>query len=205
MVLTGCQAGGSAMPDTPGGTDDGMRPGPGMFVSWKANPALPGDVTDKLTVSEATFQLNHFQIVADSGGSMHSKYLLSWSQGTTPALEVFHDATPGVYSKASLDMGGSLVAFAYRIRGVWTDDRGAKPYKIEDDVPLTVQIDCNQTLPAAGSAEIDLEVDLRDPLGVVSFKDLDDQDGPIEISRDQNAAVLQAFRDRLLHAFKADE
>jgi hypothetical protein len=205
MVFAGCQNGGSAMPDTPVGTDDGSQHGLGMFVSWNANPALPGNLSDKLSVSEATFQLDHFQIVADSGGSMHSHYLLTWSQGMVPPQEVFHDATAGVYSKASLDMGGSLVNFAYQIRGTWNDDKGPKSFKIEDQVPLTVLIDCNKMLSAAGSAEIAIKVDLSDPLGVVGFKDLEDEDGLIDISGQNNQIVLQAFRDRLPHAFNSDD
>jgi hypothetical protein len=205
MVFAACQPGSAPMPDTPGGTDDGSPHGLGMFVSWNADPGLPGTLTDKLSVSEATFQLNHFQIVADSGGSMHSKYLLAWSSGMAPPQEVFHDATAGVYSKASLDMGGSLAAFAYQIRGVWNDDKGPKSFLIEDDIPITVVIDCNKMLSAAGSAEIMIRVDLRDPLGTIAFHDLEDEDGPIEISNQNNAGLLPAFRDRLPHAFKSDE
>jgi hypothetical protein len=204
MVFAGCQNGGSAMPDTPVGTDDGSQHGLGMFVSWNANPALPGMLSDKLSVSDATFQLNHFQVVADSGGSMHSKYLLAWSAGMAPAKEMFPDATAGVYSKASLDLGGNLASFAYQIHGIWSDDKGPKPFTIEDSVPLTISIDCNKLLPAAGSAEIAIKFDLGDPLGTVSFKDLEDEDGPIEITGQSNQLVLAVFRARLPHAFKSD-
>jgi hypothetical protein len=207
IVFAGCQNGGAATPDTPAGTDDGSQHGLGMFVSWNARPALPGMVSDKLTISEATFQLNHFQIVADSGGAMHSRYLLSWSAGMAPATEVFHDAPAGVYSKATLDIGGTLLDHAYEIRGIWTDDKGASwTYKIEDESPITITIDCNQTLTGAGMAEIAIEVDLRDALGAISFKGLStDDDSSIEISKHENQPALAAFRAKLQDAFKSDD
>lgn len=205
MVFTGCQAGGSVMPDTPVGTTDGSQHGLGMFVSWNARPALPGMVSDKLTISEATFQLNHFQIVADSGNSMRSKYLLAWSAGMAPSQEMFPDATAGVYSKASLDLGGSLVGYAYRIRVTWNDDKGPKPFEIVDVVPLTIVLDCNQVLAAAGSAEIAIKVDLRNALNNINFKDLEDEDGTIEINNTHNMGALQAFRTHLNDAFKSDD
>jgi hypothetical protein len=206
MVLASCQAGNSVMPDTPvGGTDDGPQHGQGMFVSWHADPGLPGTLTDKLSVSEASFQLDHFQIVADSGTSMHSRYLVAWTAAMTPQQEVFHDATAGVYSKASLDLGGSLVNYAYQINGVWNDGKGPRPFHIVDRLPLTILIDCNKTLTAAGSAEIVIRLDLSDPLNVVRFKDLEDESNPIEISVDENPLALQAFRDRLSHGFNTDD
>lgn len=204
MVFAGCHNGGSAMPDTPAGTDDGSQHGLGMFVSWNAQPALPGPLTDKITISEATFQLNHFQIVADSGNSMHSRYLLAWSSGMTPSQEMFPNATAGVYSKASLDLGGTLVNYAYRIRGTWTDDKGPKPFEIADDQPFMIVLDCNKMLAAAGSAEIVIRIDLRNALGSIT-KDLEDDDGPIEISNRNNMAALQAFRGHLQDAFKTGD
>jgi hypothetical protein len=203
VVLAGCQNGGSVMPDTPEGTHDGQDPGLGMVVSWTAQPALPGPLTDKIIVSEATFQLNHFQVVADSGNSMHSRYLLAWNSETAPSQEMFPNATAGLYSQASLDLGGTLVSYAYRIRGVWTDDRGAKPFVIADDVPLTVVLDCNKVLVAGGTADIVIKVDLRSPFGSVS-KDLEDDGGPIEITNQSNTGALQVFRNHLQDAFKSE-
>jgi hypothetical protein len=206
MVFAGCQSGGTAMPDTPEGTHDGQGPQLGMFVSWNAQPALPGPLTDKITVSEATFQLNHFQIVADSGNSMHSRYLLAWSSGMAPSQEAFHDATAGVYSQASLDLGGTLVNYAYRIRGMWAGDKAPRPFEIRDDQPLTVTIDCNKMLAAAGWTDIAITVDLRGALGSINFKDLEDEEGLIEITNQgSHMGALQAFRGHLQDAFKSQD
>lgn len=177
-----------------------------MSVRWRANPELPGSVSDKLIVSSATFQINHFQIVADSGSAMHSKYLLTWAPGEGPAIEEFQQAPAGVYSKAAIDLGGSLAPFSYQIRGTWTDDgREPKSFTIEDSAPLSLQVDCNTVLSVPGSAQIDIKVDLGDPLSMVTFKDLGEDGGPIMISSQMNMALLQQFRTRLPHAFQSEE
>jgi hypothetical protein len=117
---------------------------------------------------------------------------------------MFPNATAGVYSKASLDLGGTLVNYAYRIRGTWTDDKGPKPFEIADDQPFMIVLDCNKMLAAAGSAEIVIRIDLRNALGSIT-KDLEDDDGPIEISNRNNMAALQAFRGHLQDAFKTGD
>jgi hypothetical protein len=204
MVFAGCQGGGHAMPDAPVvGTTDGSQQSLGLSVTWDAQPALPGTVSDKLTVSSASFQVNHFQVVADSGNAIRSRYLLEWRQGVAPAQEMFPDATAGVYSKVSLATGGTLVDYAYEIQGTWSDGKVTKQFKIEDDLPITIQLDCDLVLSGAGSAAIAIRVNLGDPLNVIDFKDVIDD--PIEISPTSNLLLLQAFRDRLPHGFKTDD
>ncbi|HEU4731355.1 MAG TPA: hypothetical protein VFT22_25855 [Kofleriaceae bacterium] len=193
------------MPEIDGGIDGGSQSSSSMSVQWKANPELPGKVSDKLIVSAATFQVNHFQIVADSGSVMHSRYLLAWDSSGGPAKEEFDDAPAGVYSKATLDLGGSLVAYAYQISGTWTEDgKEPKPFVIEDADSLSLSVDCNTTLSAPGSGEIEIKVDLSDPLGMISFKDIDDEDGPIMVTAQMNMPSLLLFRTRLPHAFHSD-
>ena len=51
IVLAGCSSGASH--DTPDAAD-GMPLGPGMFVSWAADPVLPGPLSDKITVTDVT-------------------------------------------------------------------------------------------------------------------------------------------------------
>src|SRR5262249_3061889 len=131
MVFAACHIGGGE-PMTPDGASDGSRgsdggdqPGLGMFVAWHANPHLPGVVSDKITVSDATFQLDHFQVIGDAGvdaRTTHSRYFLTWDGTGGPQQETFPLAPVGVYSKLALVMmSGNLGDQSYEIHGTFTD------------------------------------------------------------------------------------
>jgi hypothetical protein len=201
LVFAGCQAGSVAQLDAPDQPADGTPHGLGLFVRWHASPMLPGPLSDKILVSEATFQLDHFQIVADAGSVTRSKYLLAWDRGPPPQEE-FPDAPPGVYSKITLNMmGGSFGDYAYRIRGTWRDNGIPKPFEIRDSAPLSTSFNCNQTLLAAGSATIDIDVDMENVVGAIDFKNVDDDDGTLEL---HDGVELAGLRGRLLKAFTLD-
>ena len=203
MLLAGCDVGSPATPDTPGGPGDGSQHDLGMFVAWNANPALPGMLTDKITVSEATFQLDHFQVVADAGSVTRSKYLLSWTPGGMPQQDVFPDAPPGVYSKIALVMmGGNLGNDAYQIRGTWRDNGITKPFEIHDRGQLGISIDCNATLSGGGEATIAIKVNLADAIGRIDFRGLDEDNGVLQLDTGQE---LADFRGRLKDAFQLDD
>jgi hypothetical protein len=202
LVFAGCNVGSAAQPDATDEPGDGAPHSLGMFVRWRASPTLPGSLNDKIVVSEATFQLDHFQIIADAGSVTRSKYLLAWDDRAAPPQEAFPDAPPGVYSKITLNMmGGSFGDYAYRIRGTWRDNGVSKPFEIRDPVQLSTSFNCNQILLAAGSATIGIDVDLRDAVGQIDFKNVDVEDGVLEL---HDGAQLASFRDRLLQAFTLD-
>src|SRR5512144_1663747 len=130
LVFAGCNFSSTTRHDAPGEAGHDAQRGLGMFVDCNASPTLPGPLSDKMSVSDATFQLDHFQIVADAGSVTRSKYLLAWD-GAPPPQEAFPDAAPGVYSKITLDMmGGSFGDYAYRIDGTWRDNGVVKPFEI---------------------------------------------------------------------------
>src|ERR1700704_4832395 len=57
LVLAGCQPGGVGSPDATDGSPDVPPRGQGLFVTWRADPGLPGVVSDKITVLDAMFQM----------------------------------------------------------------------------------------------------------------------------------------------------
>ncbi|HEX2686509.1 MAG TPA: hypothetical protein VHN14_07820 [Kofleriaceae bacterium] len=203
MILLGaCHIGSEVGPDTPAEPGHDAQYGLGMFVSWTADPSLPGGLTDKITVSDVTFQVDHFQILGDAGSITHSKYLLAWGAATAPEQDVFPDAPPGVYSKVALVMmGGSFGEDAFRVRGIWRDNGIPKQFEIHDPHPLSISIDCNATLPVAGSAMIGIRVNLEAALSGVNYKNLDVEDGILEL---QDGPELAGFRGRLQKAFDLD-
>lgn len=201
LMVTGCQFSSMAGSNTPDAPGDGAH-GLGMFVTWKANPAIPGILSDKITVSDATFQIDHLQVVADAGNVMRTKYQLAWDQTTTPTTDAFPDAPPGMYSKVTLVMmTAGLGTYAYQIHGTWRDSDQTKNFEIRDSAALSIGLDCSAMLAAAGSATIGIKLDLRDALDGIDFRNVDEEDGTLELSDGQE---LLALRSRLMNAFQLD-
>ena len=213
MVFAACHFdGGTVNPDAPGdgsgGGSDGANPALGMFVTWRADPALPGAVTDKIAVTEATFQIDHLEVVGDAGvdsRTTHARYLVAWDAGTKPGQESFPQAPVGVYSKINVVMSvGNLSENIYEIRGTWTDTgMPARSFRIRDrGMALSISVDCDETLPAAGTARMALKLDLRNALESINFKMLADEDDEIDV---RDGPQLMMFRARLRDAFKVEE
>lgn len=206
FVFGGCTPG-AVPPDAPT-EPDGAPHGRGMFVMWNADPALPGIVTDHVTVSDASFQIEHLQLISDAGAdsrTTRSRYQLEWSPTSTPSPESFPDAPVAVYQKISLDLRPSVeLPYAYQIEGTWRDDGSGevKPFKIVDPVELSSPIDCSVTLPAGGSVSIALEVDLKEALEGIDFRTVDDEDGVLVL---RDGPLLADLHSRMAQAFKLDE
>jgi hypothetical protein len=198
-LLTACHIGSPVGPDTPVEPGDDAQHGLGMFVRWSAAPGLPGVLTDKIAVSDVTFQIDHFQILGDAGSATHSNYSLVWDMATVPQLDSFPDAPSGLYSKITLAMmGGNFGDDAFRIEGTWRDGGSARRFVIHDRIPFSFSLDCNAILPAAGSATIAISADLQDALGGVDFKNLDEDNGVLDL---HDGPEMTSFRDRLSQAF----
>ena len=186
---------------------DGPAPSLGMSVTWDADPALPGNVTDKVAVTVASFQIDHLQLLSDAGADEHttrSSYQLRWDSHTTPTKEVFPDAPVAVYQRISLDVRpGFLSPFAYEIDGTWRDSgEDPKPFKIIDTMALSIPIDCSVALPVGGMGSVSVRVDLRDALSNIDFTRVGDQDGMLLLT---GGPELTNFHDRLTRAFRLDD
>jgi hypothetical protein len=214
LVLIGCQPADESSVDAPGDTvpPDGSSTERGVLLSWGAQPSLPGALNDRISVSEATFNIMHLQIVGDAGDSRttRSRYSISWSAEGRPEREEFNDAPVGRYSKITIDMRATPgVAYTYTIDGTWTDDDDdddegeVRRFRIQDPLPVTITVDCDRTLAAGGAAMVSIRLALLDALNGVDFRRLDPEDG-VYLLRIPNPQLTQ-FRERLTRAFMLGE
>jgi hypothetical protein len=217
LMFTGCQSAGTvvidASRDTTAADPDGPQHNVGVFVSWKAQPALPGELTDRIAVSAATFQVSHLQVVGDAGPgderTTHSRYLVTWSSQAAPGIEMFPDAPAGVYSKITVDtMTGNLAPYAYEIEGTWRQRRPGdaddqlRPFKIVDFQGLSATLDCDEALAAGGSATLTINIALGDAVENINFDQLGRDGGPLVLATGD--PQMPGFRDRLRRAFHSD-
>jgi hypothetical protein len=216
-MFTGCQSVGTVTPDAPGDsatTDpDGTQLTPGMFVTWKAQPPVPGPLTSDVSLSAATFQVSHLQVVGDAGPgderTTRSRYLITWNNLGHPALDAFPSAPVGVYSQMTIDLAvGVYAPYAYQLEGTWRRRSGPgsggadQPFRIIDRQGLSTAVDCAATLGAGGNAMLTIDLELEDALGGVDFEDLDVVGGVLVL--DTFDRQMPAFRDRMRRAFRSD-
>jgi hypothetical protein len=207
LVLVGCHAAGSVTPDA-STEPDGPPRSLGMTVTWKAQPTLPGLVTDKVIVTDAVFQLEHLQLVSDAGAddrTTDTRLQLEWSALGAPSDEVFPDAPVARYQQILLDMRSDVhppFAYAYQIQGVWQDGGNTQPFRIADSAMLEIPISCDVMLQANSSMSVPIRLDLSKALNGIDFESLPMDDGVLVLG---GGSQLSDLRDELIHsAFALD-
>lgn len=215
MVCVGCHGGGSIEPDAPI-LPDGVLPPLGVRVSWDAD--VPGNVTENIVVTDASFQLEHFQLVSDAGAdarTTHSRYQLHWAEGIKPDAELFPDAPVGMYQRISLDIRpGGQPPYAYQIQGLWRDDSGSgsgstsgsaadmKPFRIVSAMMMSLPIKCNVSLVPGGSVSFSIKLELEEALQRIDFGGLPEMGGVRVLN---GGPELNALNMRMMKAFELDD
>lgn len=205
LLVVGCHFGGTASPDS--ATEPDVPPqGHGMTLTWNADPSLPGPVTDKITVTDVVFQLEHLQLVSDAGAddrTTRSRYQLEWKAGVSPEPEMFPDAPIAVYQRVSLDLRPDVQPpFAYQITGTVNVEDEDKPFRIADPALLDIPVACSAALPVGGSVSIAVKLDLRDALNGIDFKSVPEINGTLVLS---GGPQMMGFRKQLIRAFSSDD
>jgi len=205
LVLVGCHGAGSVTPDA--STEPDVPPrSQGLTVTWHARPSVPGMVSDKVTVTEAVFQLEHLQLLSDADITTHTRLQLAWNSQGGPSDEEFPDAAVARYQQILLDMRPDArppFSYAYQIQGTWQDDDDSGPFRIADPMILQVPVACDVTLPASGSVTVAVRLDLRNALNGIDFKNLPmDGSGVRVLIGGKQLADLRA--QLMQHAFVLD-
>jgi hypothetical protein len=217
LVCVGCHGPSSVTPDS-ATEPDGPVHALGMSVTWSATPAVPGEVTSKLVVTDVSFQLEHLQLVSDAGADVrttHSRYQLHWAAGAMPAEDAFPDAPVATYQKLSLDMRPGSQPYSYQILGTWRDESGmgssggggsggedeVTPFRIVNPMALSFPIDCNVSLPPGGSASIGIKLQLQKALDHVDFKNVPVVGGVRVLT---GGPMLMDLNNRLVKAFEVE-
>jgi hypothetical protein len=202
LVLVGCHAGPIT---TDGSTEpDGPARSQGVTVTWSARPSLPGAITDKITVTDAVFQLDHLQLVSDAGGPTHMRLELEWGADGSPEDEEFPEAAAAHYQQILLDMRSDVhPPYAYEIQGTWQDDQDSGQFRIADPNILEVPVACDVMLPASGSVTVAVRLDLRNVFNGINFKNLPTDGDSVRVLT--GGPQLLGVRDQLMHhAFVQD-
>ena len=205
MVFAGCHPEGMVVPDGRP-VPDAPPHGLGISVTWRADPAVPGPMTDAVTVTDVVFQLDFLELLSDFGAdgrTTHSRFQLHWADGVVPAPDVFPDAPVARYQQISISLRSGPAQPAYQIQGMWQDQDAGKtrPFRIVDATPLDIPISCDANLPAGGSTSVAIRLDLKDVLESIDFKTVPEQGGVLVVDGQQ----LMAVHSRVPQAFKLDD
>jgi hypothetical protein len=209
VVLTGCHTGGgTAVPDAGGNGSDAGSAGPGMFITWQTRPQLPGELGNDINLSNVSFQVKSFQVVADSGTVEHPSYLLTWSALMQPQQEVFAQAPAGMYSRVTIELGGAQVAYTTQIQGTWRDGGGGgggdTPFLIQYRKARTISIACDEELEATVPKSFAVRLDLRNAVSGIQFDKLS-KNGDGVLVLDESSDQMPEFLKKLDEAFEIED
>lgn len=194
LLIAACHDAGSAPADAP--DSDAL----GLFVTWRADPMLPGPQTASVTLTDVTFGVDRLEVQSDADGrTTRSRFPLTWTAGAAPAPEAFPDAPSGLYSRVAITLGG-FYANAYELRGTWLDNGKARPFAIVDRLTLKTSLELSETLAAGGAATVRIAVQLADAVAGVDFKRLHEFDGVLVMLTGD--PQLLGLRARLATAFR---
>ena len=205
VLLVGCSS-------TPGNTDattpDTPSGQPGLNVAWHARPSsIPGQVTDKIMISSATFQAQLLRVVGDAGpGDFRTTVAqpnLAWSSGMTPPTITFSSAPTGLYSEVLLEIDGLLINNSFEIRGQIHRDSDNKDWQFfihdrTDNVSISIQ-NINTTLNPGAMVTIPIRVDFEHALTSINYDQLQVDNNTLDL--DDSDSQMDNFRHALEESF----
>jgi hypothetical protein len=200
-ILSACHTSTPPTPDSPQGSGAS-----GLHVAFAAEPVVPGDVENGLTIESAAFEFDNLSLIGDGGPgdtrTTATNLDIHWSQGWMPYPVDFPDAPSGVYSKLSFEIDGHVVDASYRLKGKVNVNGTLMPWEVEDRAELSLSLDCGLTLAPGGNDTVTLLLKFHDALTSIDFASLPTSDGELTLD-DTNPAML-TFRDKFSKAFSVE-
>lgn len=204
-LLLGCHPGGV---DTP--VDSQLGPS-GLRVVWSSTPETwPGDLGPGIQLEQARFALNSLRVVGDAGpgdprttiGNMEMGF--AWDSGEQRPTDItFDDAPTGLYSQIAIvldrtNSGGNNNS--YELRGHVQIGSETVEYRIQDDRPLTFNVDVDETVSPGESAVIVLRINFQRAIASIDFSRLDIDDDRVEL--EDGDPQMATFRTKLVESFE---
>ncbi len=138
---------------------------------------------------------------AGAGSGTRTAVTLQWgSDGSAPSPTTLPAAPPGLYSKLSLHVDGSLVGDSYTITGTVSVLGVDTPYLVHDDAELSISVPITGTLDPGTTLVVPIEIDLARAVMSLDFSNSDFDGGALTI--DQNNSQIDSFRTSLRDAFE---
>jgi len=179
---------------------DGKVGNANLTIPWTADPEVPGDVSNDVTITNMIFRVDSLRVVGDTGTSASlGNVELQWNDSETPKAAMFSDAPSGLYSKVLFHADGQLVQYSWEIDGEAQVDGNTVPFAIHDMMALSADIDYSgATLPPGGTAMLGVTFDMSQPFNGFDFSKLNDVGGTLVL--DTNDTAMSAFRNKLMQA-----
>jgi len=205
LICTACggDGGDTRQVDASSDHDDGPRPASGLTVTWATAPQLPGQVSDALVVTSAKVRVKRLEVIGDAGpgDTTRRDVQLVWSESAQPLPITFAFASPGIYSKVTLDIDGDLEGASYEILGLIDDGVGMAPFQIRDRGALAIDIDGYELRLAAGAhAQVPIRIELGEVFADLTVEQFHDEGGVWML--DDADPYINELRDALARAFR---
>lgn len=200
LVACGGSPPGTMPVDGPLPGSDGPVSNAGLTIPWTADPAIPGQVANDVSVTSMVFRVDSLRVVGDTGTSATLGNLeLQWTNGAMPSAAMFSDAPSGLYSKVAFHADGQLVAYSWEIDGTAEVDGDTMPFAIHDMMALAADVDyAGAMLEPGGTAMLGVTFEMSQPFNGLDFSKLTNVGGTLVL--DTNDSAMPDFRSKLMQA-----
>ncbi len=137
--------------------------------------AIPGDIGNGNHLDDVKFRMENFEAVItvapNDPRTMVDEINLHWSQDSSPAVIVFDDAPPGLYTSVVLKLdSGDLLSHPFDIHGTYNSGGNTQDFEIEDDDSLSISAECNLVLKPGTDMTLMLQIHVADAVNAMDFQ-----------------------------------
>lgn len=178
---------------------------------WSSTPETwPGDLGAGVELEQARFALNSLRVVGDAGpgdprttiGNMEMGF--AWDSGEQRPTDItFDDAPTGLYSQVAIvfdQTSSSGNSNSYELRGEVQVGSEDVEFRIQDDQPLTFNVDVDEMVSPGESAVVVLRINFKHAIDSLDFSMLEVDDNRLEL--EDGDPQMAVFRTKLVESFE---